>query len=109
MAQAARLDRVGKGRLGGVLMAKTTITLTALYDDGKAVKEPGDTVTIDGKIAQQLVGLGMAVLSAGACPDAPASAKPAKKSKGKQNAAAVQPPQNPENPTIPDPDAFGDE
>lgn len=43
-------------------MAKITVTLTAIYDDGKSIKEPGDQISIDDKLAQQLAALGMVVL-----------------------------------------------
>lgn len=43
-------------------MAKITVTLTAIYDDGKSVKEPGDQISIDEKLALQLAALGMVAL-----------------------------------------------
>lgn len=43
-------------------MAKITVTLTAVYDDGKSVKGPGDTISVDDKLAKQLASLGMVAL-----------------------------------------------
>lgn len=43
-------------------MAKITVTLTSQYDDGKAVKEPGETISIEEKQAKQLAALGMVTL-----------------------------------------------
>lgn len=40
-------------------MAKVTVTLTAVYDDGKSIKNPGDQISIDDKLAQRLADLGM--------------------------------------------------
>lgn len=92
-------------------MAKITVTLTAQYDDGKTVKEPGDTISIEEKQAKQLAALGMVKLSED---DDASATKPAKKGKGKN--AQTAPPADPGDddpaggdPDIPDPDDLGDE
>lgn len=40
-------------------MAKVTVTLAAVYDDGKSAKNPGEQISIDDKLAQRLADLGM--------------------------------------------------
>lgn len=43
-------------------MSKITVTLTAVYDDGKSAKNPGDQISMDDKLARQLAALGMVEL-----------------------------------------------
>lgn len=80
-------------------MAKITVTLTAQYDDGKAVKEPGDTISLDEKLASQLADLGMVEWPV----------KEVKTPKGKKGKTEEAPGVDDDDaaPGIPDPDALG--
>lgn len=63
-------------------MAKVTVTLTAQYDDGKSIKNPGDTISLDEKLAARLATLGMVTLAVEAA--APTTKKSGKKADQQQ-------------------------
>lgn len=75
-------------------MAKVTVILTAVYDDGKSVKNPGDQVSMDDKLAMQLADLGMVKLPA----------REGKQPKGKKTGEDADP--QPGNAPLPDPDTL---
>lgn len=78
-------------------MTKITVTLTAVMNDGKVVRQPGERVSLEEKQAMKLASLGMVKLPKAVVK---AAAPPAKNGK----AAKQTPP-----PPPPDDDGFDDD
>ena len=87
-------------------MAKVTVTLTAQYDDGKSIKNPGDTISLDEKLAARLATLGMVTLAVEAA--APTIKKGAKKADQQQGGNLDPDNLDPDKMGSDDPDADAD-
>lgn len=91
-------------------MSKITVILTSAYDDGKTVKGPGDTVSMEERQAKKLATLGMVQIPAPETDDVK-TAKQAKGKKAKADAPAASGDNDPDaaapSAADLDPDAMG--